>query len=625
MIRLVRRKSPLSIFFLGVLLTFGLQSMAVFAADESISPPCPAGGSPAGPSTAETQPPDPPEVAPSTADLRFSEFLPNPAGTDTEGEFIEIENPSDAVADISNWRITDAKGKSYAIPAMSIAAHGSRMFIYAETKIPLVNVASGYALHDASGLTVDSVAYPEPVPEGKSYARFEGGWRWTETPTPGNANVFSETSSAPAPIAPTPMPAPEVPPPVIPETPAAPVAPPEPINMIIDEFLPNPDGDDAVEWIELRNAGVTDASLGGWSLDDADGGSMPYVFANEVVPAGERFIAHRSSTRIALNNDADEVRLIAPDGSVRQRIRYENAPSGKSFATDGANWQWTSPTPGEANVFEYPLPPAETTTDPVTAKVSASSEEETVADTTLEEIVSLEEDVAVAVSAIVTLPPGVVGKTVLAVRDAEGTRGAFVRVRGRAAIPTLSVGDVVSLRGRVHREAGMTLSVNAKDVAKTGHASRMTLLERDPAAVTEDDAGLSVTVAGTVTAKGKGWVRLGADGDGTEIRGVFPKGVAPGSVAVGDSATMTGVVRVRAGKPEILMLEKSAFIAKKTEPKPVETEIPKTADETSHERKTIVLSSSPKPPLAMAWSVAATVVLGGIIAGYAHWRRKRFV
>ncbi len=616
-----RPVSAASAFLVGVLITLGSRGTAAVAADEVL--PCTAPVEAAANVAPETSTGSGTNATVSPP-FRISELLPDPAGKDADGEFIEIENVADVDAEIEGWRIADAKGKTYVIPAMRIAAHGSRAFVYAETKISLVNAAAWYALQDASGVIVDTASYPSPVPEGKSYARFDGGWRWTETPTAGATNVLSETAAAPAmpepapPNEPSPAPMPE---PTLPEPDPTPTPVTRPIAVTINEILPDPDGDDGTEWVELRNDGADDAALAGWLLDDAPGGSAPYAFTAERVPAGGFLIVPSATSRLALNNDADEVRLIAPDASVRQSIRYENAPTGKSFAYDGAQWRWTTMTSGEANRFDDVL------TDIVAgaeASVTAPAEEEPDTATTVEEAAALDDGTMVALSGIVTLPPGVIGKTILAIRDADGTHGAFVRIRGKTAVPTLMPGDIVALRGRIRREAGSLLAVNAKDVRKTGYDGRDVKSQRDPASVSEDDVGLVVSIAGTVTAKGAGWVRLGAEGDGTEIRGTIAKGVAVGTVEVGDTATMTGVARLRSGKMEIVVFEKDAFLAKKRTAT-AEHEHPTTSTALPTEgQETIVLSAANASPMTTTWTVVAVISLGGSIAGYALWKRRRF-
>jgi len=53
----------------------------------------------------------------SFASVYISTLLPNPAGDDTLGEYIEIRNTGCVAVDISGYRIFDASGKTYIIPS----------------------------------------------------------------------------------------------------------------------------------------------------------------------------------------------------------------------------------------------------------------------------------------------------------------------------------------------------------------------------------------------------------------------------------------------------------------------------------------------------------------------------
>lgn len=119
-------------------------------------------------------------------------------------------------------------------------------------------------------------------------------------------------------------------------------------DVRISELLPDPDGDDAQEWIELVNAGKADADLCGWSLRDA--GGMSYRLDGETIAAGGFLLVQRTDSRIALNNDADTVTLLDSDGGIAHEVTYEKSASGTGYAEVGGIFVWTVPTPGTRNV-----------------------------------------------------------------------------------------------------------------------------------------------------------------------------------------------------------------------------------------------------------------------------------
>lgn len=141
-------------------------------------------------------------------------------------------------------------------------------------------------------------------------------WDWTSDPTPGAQNVFASDTEEDQ-------------------------EPEENFengdlsdDIILSEVMPNPEGTDTdTEWIEIYNTGTNDVDLGNWQLDDADGGSDPYVFpANTVIEAQDFLVIYRSASDIALNNDTDDVRLFNYEGSLQDNVTYESSPEGQSYA-----------------------------------------------------------------------------------------------------------------------------------------------------------------------------------------------------------------------------------------------------------------------------------------------------
>src|SRR3989338_6477825 len=49
--------------------------------------------------------------------VQISEWLPNPAGADAEGEWIELWNSGQESVPLQGWRLTDAAGRSFRLGA----------------------------------------------------------------------------------------------------------------------------------------------------------------------------------------------------------------------------------------------------------------------------------------------------------------------------------------------------------------------------------------------------------------------------------------------------------------------------------------------------------------------------
>ncbi|MFH0814618.1 MAG: lamin tail domain-containing protein, partial [Candidatus Falkowbacteria bacterium] len=158
---------------------------------------------------------------------------------------------------------------------------------------------------------------------------------------------------------------------------------PEPVQfsdaLVVNEILPDPDGDDAEEWIEIYNTGAVPVNLYKWQIDDIDGGSKPYTVDEPLIIQALGYVVFsRKQTLIILNNDKDSSRLIDPAGKVVSSINYTNPPVGQSFArfptgparladasskraVGGASWQWSAkttaglPLSGAANELPAPV------------------------------------------------------------------------------------------------------------------------------------------------------------------------------------------------------------------------------------------------------------------------------
>lgn len=145
-----------------------------------------------------------------------------------------------------------------------------------------------------------------------------------------------------------------------------------PGRVVINEVLIRPrhdwEGSGGVttgdEFIELYNHGPGEVYLRGWWLDDIDGGgSRPGDLPGVTIPENGFAVFFRSFTGVALNDDGDTVRLLAPDGRLIDQITYLPVQAyNLSFGRlpDGgdrlAYGLW--PTPGRANLlFEETMPP----------------------------------------------------------------------------------------------------------------------------------------------------------------------------------------------------------------------------------------------------------------------------
>jgi hypothetical protein len=130
--------------------------------------------------------------------------------------------------------------------------------------------------------------------------------------------------------------------------------------ILINEWLPNPDGADADgEWIELWNNGAEALNIKGWALQPGSG--KKYVLRERIIAPGGYATVHRSESKISLKNTGGEITLYDPSGAKRDTASFVgSAPSGLSYSRGEKIFSFVSPTPGAKNIV------------PETASMSAS-------------------------------------------------------------------------------------------------------------------------------------------------------------------------------------------------------------------------------------------------------------
>lgn len=149
-------------------------------------------------------------------------------------------------------------------------------------------------------------------------------------------------------------------------------------SVIISEFLPNPEGsDEENEWIELYNQSDQIANLSGWQLSDS---AKTFTFPENTLIAPRQFLVFkRPITKISLNNDGDEVKLIFPNGETASQVSYAKGKGSVAFKNE---YLWTAvPTPGMSNIIsneeiKMPEPIAQTTEVPEKITINLTKTED---------------------------------------------------------------------------------------------------------------------------------------------------------------------------------------------------------------------------------------------------------
>lgn len=129
-----------------------------------------------------------PAPAPLPGELRINEFLPNPVGTDTGNEWVELANVADHPVSAGGLVVARLSGSTLiTVPAGTVVAPGAVLLL---TQLSGSIVNSGDTLLLKAGQTeLDRVTYDGNGAEGDSWSRIsatEGAW--TSVPTPGLVN-----------------------------------------------------------------------------------------------------------------------------------------------------------------------------------------------------------------------------------------------------------------------------------------------------------------------------------------------------------------------------------------------------------------------------------------------------
>lgn len=204
--------------------------------------------------------------------VRLSEIMTsNSRYPDENGAFfdwIELENVSGTVQDLSGRRLSDGGRVQYEFPEGTQLAAGERIVVYCRREDgPGFSLSTGETviLFTPGSGTFDSVTLPG-MRKNESLARTESGWEVTDTPTPGYANTeegrlawAEEAEACPFVLG----------------------------EIMLSNRSCRVGGGEYCDWIELRNTGTEEASLIGWYLSDDPAEPFKWSFpASDTAPGG---------------------------------------------------------------------------------------------------------------------------------------------------------------------------------------------------------------------------------------------------------------------------------------------------------------------------------------------------
>ncbi len=418
------------------------------------------------------------------------------AGTaaSAQDEWLELYNPGAAPIALAGWTLSDGGDISITFPAGLVIGAGAYALLErtSDTTVSdlpadviytggLNNAGEALTLRDPAGQVIDTAngdGGPWPAGDSATFASMERMNVGPDTDSNWQSNtgyVINGLDAAGHALRGTPRHANSANWP-------APTATPYAGGILLNEFLPHPAAGQQ-EFFEIINTGEALADLSGWRLDDAEGGSKPYV-----LPAGTRLAAHgllafaKDETHIALNDSGDAARLLRPDGSVADAWSYtDDAGEGVSWVRfpDGGAWNERGlPTPGGSNRL-MPVPPTPT---PVLIGVYRQWNDGAWA----------------TLVGRVSAPAPLLGQRVVYFQDGTGGIAAYL---GHGSWPKLAPGQQVSMLGYL-RHSGGELQIYVHDSYLVGMGAAEDVAP--PAAVPAQTGRVDVTVEGQlVTVAGR--------------------------------------------------------------------------------------------------------------------------
>ncbi|MBI3984089.1 lamin tail domain-containing protein, partial [Candidatus Microgenomates bacterium] len=155
------------------------------------------------PDPAEELPPEDEELpVAGCPGIIISELLPNPSGTDTGQEFIELYNPAAEAITLAGCALqTTANSRTFEFAVDELLAPGEyRAYGNGQTGLTLANAAGGTVwLLSAADVELHSVDYQADLDDDQAWMWLSNNdWRATYLPTPDEANSLLELKPCPS-------------------------------------------------------------------------------------------------------------------------------------------------------------------------------------------------------------------------------------------------------------------------------------------------------------------------------------------------------------------------------------------------------------------------------------------
>ncbi len=508
--------------------------------------------------------------------IELSELLPNPSGSETENEWIELYNNSPQMVSLDRWQIGDGSSRRFTFKVekdnTNIDAYGYLVLKRPLSGVSLNNEGEKIVLFTPDGSIKDQVTY-DKASEDYAFVRQDQAWQWTTKPTPGKLNEIVEPpESIETEVGDLSDKNTEVTSVLLSASSTKQILDKQVLDQVkFNEIFPNPSGRDDEEWLELKNIGSTTVDMFGYYLDDEDGGSKPYLFSTTtLIFAGEYLVIDKKISKLSLGNIKDSLRLLNQDKKEINRVDYDQVKENYSYSFDIENddWQWTEViTPGKENQFLLPV--QEESNDLVEVKLV--NDGEIVQLQKIDQILDLPDKTKVLIEGVIIVQPHLFAKNVFYLADYDEDNNE-TNLNSKIQVyysglknSDFKIGDLVQIIGT------MATSKNERRIkidkleqpVKIKTLSNLKIEPVPLAEVNDYDSGSLIMISGQVLDKQASSLFVG---NGDELVKVYLKkdtGLLAKDFSKGEWLTIVGVVDSQPGKELRLLPRQKTDIQKK--------------------------------------------------------------
>ncbi len=288
---------------------------------------------------------DPPGNEEPPVELSITELYPNPSGSDSGFEQVEIYNSGSETVDLIDFKLDDVGPRDaltsnvYVLPELSVEPNSYLAITIPSGKFALNNTGGDeLTLFNTAGEPVGVAKYSDNTPEGKSYSLFDNdNWFWAE-PTLGEGNGT---------------------PPLVEEdedneedeedqTPHYDHY--DNSGLRISEISSTPEAG-TNEFIELYNDGEENAQLGVVTLWI---GERHKLMPEYELKPGAYYVIDQGSLPVQLRNSGQVIKLLE-DSDVLDSVTYPALTAGSSYARFEDGFQLTTRvTKNAGNILQLP-------------------------------------------------------------------------------------------------------------------------------------------------------------------------------------------------------------------------------------------------------------------------------